>query len=264
MRFRKRTDGAIRLGKRAWAVMTAVALLVSASPGRAQESPAVPAPIVRQRATPKPAPPSTAKVRIDSTATVTLEALADSSGDWKPICQSPCDVDVPMDALYRVTGPATVTSRSFHLLPVPNGGRVVLDVDPTSKATPVGTKALRIGGAVTLGVGVALMGADALGTFLCSPGFLGSAGGAPPGGCSNSTLLWSGLAAAAVGATALILGLAMGQSTGVQQSSRRNDAPGGTSAGNDGWIRLPSWRDASPAMGALPTPASAAVFSFAF
>lgn len=103
------------------------------------------------------APGPTAVVHIHSKRKVSLETPScDSSGEWIAVCESPCDVELPLDRDYRIGGKGVRASDTFRILVRP-GGRAVLTVDAGSKdAAALGTAGL-VGGIVLtlLGLGEA-------------------------------------------------------------------------------------------------------------
>lgn len=212
--------------------VTVVTVLPPLPPAEAQPAPAPPIVIPL---TPPSAPRSPrAWVHVQGGPHLLLEAVAPGETDWKPVCRAPCDVQVPLDALYRVTASGMQMSKSVHL-EAGEGDRVVLDVDPTSEVAHAGGEALIILGGVGLIAGGVMLYADAVDAAACNvPG---------GGGCSASTaLLWAGIGSAAVGAVALIGGIKMVQPTSLEQSTSGGEPRPG-SARNDAWRRLPIWHE---------------------
>jgi hypothetical protein len=84
-------------------------------------------------ATPPPPPPaaSTTLVHVDAEVPVVLEQATYGTEDWHPVCESPCDVALPVQAGYRINGPGTRRSKPFMISPTADG-RAVLDVQRAS------------------------------------------------------------------------------------------------------------------------------------
>jgi hypothetical protein len=76
--------------------------------------------------------------------------------DWRPICVSPCSVDVPATGLYRLSGPGVRSSRTFQLTDEATSLRV--RVDPgSSTGWGWGLATTIVTGAVLLPASIALL-----------------------------------------------------------------------------------------------------------
>src|SRR5690242_13139943 len=70
---------------------------------------------------PEPMPPSRHVILETIGRNASLERNEPVQGEfgwhlvWRPICESPCSVDVPSTGLYRVSGPGVRSSRTFRL-----------------------------------------------------------------------------------------------------------------------------------------------------
>ena len=171
-------------------------------------------------ATPPPAA-SMVTVHIDGDADVILEQQVTggrwAGGDWRDVCQSPCDVSLPTNTMYRIGGPGVRTSRPFSI--EGRDGRAVLEVHAASSGARGGGLALMIVGPLAILVGslVALVGWAENSTSCVFSGGSGS------GSCSSSRgdgLVAGGLVTMAVGLGATIVGavlLATNSSSKVQQ-----------------------------------------------
>lgn len=132
---------------------------VATTPGAA--TPTAPAPatggavILPAPAAPSPgAPAGLVHVHIDTDdPDATLEM---SQNGWMPVCDAPCDKNLPIGASYRIAGSGIRESKPFTLGGSP-GDKIILRVDTASRGG-------RIGGIVLLAVGgpVALVGAVVL------------------------------------------------------------------------------------------------------
>jgi hypothetical protein len=202
-------------------------------------------------------PPSTVRVHMNGPANLALEALSPERGIWNLVCRAPCDLTLPLEPLYRVTGPSIEGSKAFHLDASP-GGYAVLDVNPTSNRAHKEGLAVAISGGVVLGAGVVsviVYAAIGLGDSLCTsldqPNSLG--GCADPNQSPPRALLIGGIVAAVVGGAVLIGGLSMAQPTKIDQTKPARDEPeDDTRRRERRWARLPSWRDPCPETLVLP------------
>jgi len=216
--------------------------------------PVVVSPNVEPPATPRPAT-ETALVHLNGRTQLTLDAVFSGETTWKPVCGAPCDAPMPLDALYRVTGPEVQPSKAFRLAALA-GERVVIDVDPTTDAAHAGGEALMIGGGIGIVGGAAILYVDLLASAACVDG--GS-------GCGPSSgVLWTGIGALAVGTAALIAGIVVIQPTSVEQSTGPRGVAFGKTAKNDGWLRAPVWRDPSAEEASLPKAMSVPLFTTSF
>lgn len=92
---------------------------------------------------------ATVIVHIESPEPVKLEAMRGRQATL--VCESPCDIAVPIDSFYRIGG-SIRASKQFKIAANP-GERVVLHVDPTSKGGFVGGVILVSLGGVSLLIG---------------------------------------------------------------------------------------------------------------
>lgn len=149
-----------------------------------------------------PPPPATmATVHIDGDGEVILEQQVAggqwAGGEWRDVCQSPCDVSLPTNLMYRIGGPGVRASRPFSIQA--HDGKAVLEVHAASSGARGGGIALVIIGPIAILVGgmVALVGAaenascDLIGGGTCS---------------SGSGLVAGGLVTLAVGIAGTIVG----------------------------------------------------------
>ncbi len=106
-----------------------------------------------------PAITGNATVHMEGNEDVVLEQLS-GGGNWRQVCGPPCDRPLPLDPLYRITGPGTRPSKPFQLQ-ADNGQRVVLDVHRASSGGFAGGIVLiSLGSAATfVGLIVMLVGA---------------------------------------------------------------------------------------------------------
>lgn len=110
-------------------------------------------------------PPGVAMVtvHIDADADVILEQQVAggrwAGGEWRDVCQAPCDMSLPTNTMYRVGGPGVRSSRPFSI--EGRDGKAVLEVHGASSGAFVGGIVLISLGplAIIVGAGVALAGA---------------------------------------------------------------------------------------------------------
>jgi hypothetical protein len=189
---------------------------------------------------------------------VVLEAVAPNETNWKPVCRGPCDLELSTESLYRVTAPDMETSKPFSLASGP-GGRVSLDLHPTSKGSHDLGWGLLIGGGVGLTASFFVFYADAIASVASESCFNNNSCGAPP------ALTWTGVGLAVAGAASLILGIVELQPTTVSQvPSWGPPSRQGAGLRDDRWRRTALWREASPADAAIPKATSIPIFSTTF
>jgi hypothetical protein len=174
--------------------------------------PVQPPPVVLAPA-PQPAPPPPvivpavpavrgAVVHVTADRAVMLQLLSSNDTRWRDVCLSPCDLEVPLDAVYRVIAPGIMPSRELELEASPSD-RVTLDVNVRSLAQHRTAERLTIAGYV--------LGAAGLGLEIAALAIDSSSGAEP-------VLLWSGAGAAVAAISLTITSYVLGQPTGVSQS----------------------------------------------
>jgi hypothetical protein len=141
---------------------------------------------------PKPAarPPSDAmpEVHIKGSQQLVLEQLDERA--WREVCRAPCDLRLPSDRRYRISGLRVRTSRPFTL--APTDGRAVLDVEAASEGASSGGVGLIVVGSILVPIGllVALGGsttASYAGVVMSLTGLVGIiAGGVMLGGAAHT------------------------------------------------------------------------------
>jgi hypothetical protein len=101
-------------------------------------------------------------VHIESTRPVqVLYSNSKTAFDWDPVCESPCDAQLPIEGSYKIRGSGMVTSSEFRLSAQP-GQRVVLHVSPGAKSGIVWGSVLAGVGVLSTLIGlVVISGADA-------------------------------------------------------------------------------------------------------
>jgi hypothetical protein len=164
-----------------------------------------------------------------------LELLTPEETRWQRICESPCDGEVPLDGMYRVSGHGLAPSRILELEANP-GDRVVVDVTPrTFDEHRTGDRLIitsYIAGAVGLGLEIGALSID-------------------PSSPAQPALLWTGVGAAALAIGCTIGGYVLLQPTGLSQSEV---TPG----------RVAVWRDVDPLGRGMPRPTNVPLFTTTF
>jgi hypothetical protein len=172
-------------------------------------------------------------VHVQTDRPVVLEALMPEETRWVRLCVAPCDIEVPLDAEYRVTGPGMQPSRPVDLEAAPRD-RAVLDISVRTNDQHRTGDRLYVASWVMAGVGLAL-GAGALAV--------------DPSSEAQPVLMWSGIGAEAAMVAMAITSHVLSQPTGISQSVSPAD-PRGAAPGGGSWARLPTWHD-SAALGVL-------------
>ena len=119
-------------------------------------------------------PPAVAMVtvHIDADGDAILEQQVTggrwAGGEWRDVCQAPCDISLPSNTMYRVGGPGVRTSRPFSI--EGQNGKAVLEVHTASSGAFAGGIVLISLGPLAIIVGslVALVGAAENTTFCYS------------------------------------------------------------------------------------------------
>lgn len=239
--------------KRSFSLLVAGVALLRSAPAYAEEPPPEPVAPVAPSAPPAytplpfspllPPPPRAPRrsvwVHVESHHPVVLELLTPEETRWQRICEAPCDGEVPLDGVYRVSGHGLAPSRLLELEANP-GDRVVVDVNArTYEQHRTGDHLILtsyIAGAVGLGLEIGALSVDA-----SSP--------------AQPALVWSGVGAAALAIACTISGYILLQPTGLSQSSVTAGAP---------VSRLPVWREVDPASRGAARVTNVPLFSTTF
>jgi hypothetical protein len=195
----------------------------------------------------------TAWVHLTSDRPVTLERRSEDPGYWSPVCSLPCDTNVPLRAVYRITGRGTRASAPFQLEARP-GERIVIDVKRAAVAGLAGGIVLVSTGPLVGLLGVALL---AVTSSAQTSGALSATNSQNQGGVVGLGVVLSvgGLAMTVGG----ILMIANNAHTHVSQEPTPQAAP----PPNDAWLRTPSWRE-DRTVGALPRATEVPLFHTTF
>jgi hypothetical protein len=240
--------GTMRLSPALLAVVAAATLGLP-TPARAQE---FPAPTLQGAPSPFAPPPMvmmrpTVMVHVKADQPVMLEALGPQDTRWTRVCVAPCDMEVPLDSVYRVTGPGMVPSRTVELEAAPRD-RVTLDVGVRTTGDHRTGEGLYVASWVAAGVGLAL-GAGALAM--------------DPSSTAEPILLWSGIGVEGAMVAMAITSYVLLQPSGLSQSVTRPE-PGRVGGGPDTLTRLPIWREANTSSLSAPRVTTVPIFSTSF
>jgi hypothetical protein len=206
-------------------------------------------------------------VHIDSQRKVSLDRR--NPGDdqpWVTACESPCDLQLPLNNDYRIVGEGIWASNEFELEGNP-GQRIILKVNPA-------TRFARTAGFVVAGAGLlaAVVGLYVVAIAACGNRNVDSNGSQIcDTSSSGATVGWvvvgAGLVTAAVGGVLILMNLRTGQSQELQSPVRaglsRPDLAKATD-GVDGPKRLPIFHEPTAADRAMPLPTSIPLFSGTF
>ncbi len=118
-------------------------------------APPAPTPIAATPVPEKVVPKVT--VHIHATSTVDLQLSDEQTLQWRTVCSTPCDVELPIGRLYRINGSGVRQTRPFALRGTP-GGKQFLDVEAASSAgyaagmvmTSLGSPVVLVGGIVVV------------------------------------------------------------------------------------------------------------------
>lgn len=179
-------------------------------------------------------------VHIEGSDEARLQQDTTGNGDWRQVCSAPCDIQLPNDKDYRITGGGMKASRVFNLAGH-RGDHETVTVSPGSKGWFVmGIVLLPLGG-VTMFFGLIF-------------GLIGSVAEAA-GDQGASGLASGGWTAFAIGTAALVGGIVLVVSnakTGVSQDVAT--AQTGLLLRSEAWnsVPRPTWKEASPLDKAMP------------
>lgn len=189
--------------------------------------------------TPGAAPPAphgpvpSATVHIESDSPVSIERREGRA--WVYACSAPCDSELPLAPLYRISGTEVRSSSAFHLNARP-GDHVVLDVNTASKGSFTG-------GIVLTGVGGGAMLVGAMVLYVVAVFDVAdrASGVSTPSSDGNTnTVGWVMVGAGAAALTVGVILLAGNVHSKVDQSQQNQTPP---KPRGDAWLRTPSWHD---------------------
>ena len=193
------------------------------------------------------APATHVHVQVDPKLRIVLETHASDSAEWTAACEAPCDVKLPLERDYRVSGYGIRTSGTIHIGPTAEDS-VILVVRPVSKK-------VNDAGLVLVGIGfVTFVVGDAMSDVFLAFEAARLADHQPPPAFA-ADLIVPGIVIAAAGAATFLTGGAMYLTTrwptGLYQSTTPS-AP------------APRWYDVSAGGPPLPSVLSMPAFSGRF
>jgi hypothetical protein len=196
-------------------------------------------------------------VRLDGSDDARLEQDTTGSGDWRIVCQAPCDRQLSNAKDYRITGGGMKNSAVFNLRGQ-QGDHETVTVSSASKAWfVVGIVLVPVGGLVTLvGLMVGLVGS-----------LVSTAATSPSDRVSGDNMAHAGWITAGIGVAALVGGIVLIVSNA--RTSAAQDvasAQTGLLLQSDAWKRMPmpTWKDASSTEKSLPSIVSVPVLNGRF
>jgi len=225
--------------------------------------PPPPAPGAAAPATPPVAAPMVgprALVRITSKKNVILYRRPAGSTSWVQACTSPCNQELPIGDMYRVTGNGVAASKEFRLEASP-GSTVDIAVDPQSTGGMVLGGFLAGGGALVGYVGMLVALVAATDANRCYD-FSTTTSGCQSRKEDAEDARNGGLIAMGIGAAATVGGILIFLSnakTDISQTAGRGESSGAASQHGplDAFVRKPTWRNVSSAERAAAAPPAA-------
>ena len=122
----------------------ATATLASAAPAAADEDGPLPRPIVISASSPR------SRVHLEADRPARLEGLDPVTFQWSPVCDAPCDRELPLELQYRIAGKYIRPSQAIQLAVKP-GQAVALHAN-TASTSPLATgQTMVVAGAITGG-----------------------------------------------------------------------------------------------------------------
>jgi hypothetical protein len=180
-----------------------------------------------------------AHVHISTPKTVQLFRRPAGTTSWTNACASPCDLDLPLNDDYRVTGSGVAQSKEFHLQGAP-GEHLEIVVDPTSASGMVAGGLLAGSGAFAMYVGflTTLVGI-AQTSQNCSSYYYGSSQQCQSEHDNGPAVRNVGIGILAVGAAAAVVGLVVVVNSAGTDVTQHGAAARAT---KDAFLREPVWR----------------------
>ncbi|MEO6576022.1 MAG: hypothetical protein ABIP89_19365, partial [Polyangiaceae bacterium] len=181
-----------------------------------------------------------ARVHISSPKTVQLFRRPAGTTGWTNACASPCDIDLPLNDDYRVTGSGVAQSKEFRLQGAP-GERLEIVVDPTSASGMVagGLLAGTGGFAMYIGFLTTLVGIAQTNQNCSSYYYYGSSSQCLSEHSHGPAVRNVGLGILAVGAAAAVVGLVVVVNAAGTEVSQHGAA---AHPAKDAFLREPVWR----------------------
>jgi hypothetical protein len=193
-------------------------------------------------------PAPTVLVHIDGAEDVQLEQDATHEDHWAAVCSAPCDMRLPVDAEYRISGPGIKTSGTFEL-EYQNGKNETVTVSGASKPWfVIGIVSTAAGGASMLVGALVGLAASLASTVDTNNGDTAAAQ-------HEDGVSAAGWTVAGIGALALVAGIILivtNAKTRTTQELARVTNPERSAAG---WQKVPVWKDAPTEAGWLAVPA---------
>jgi hypothetical protein len=196
-------------------------------------------------------------VHLEAESGVVLESALPRGRQWTTVCAAPCDVPLPLDRDYRVSGEGIRNSRVFRLEANP-GQRVIISVSPTSKGAFAGGIALTSVGAggIVVGLVMVLVGLvnNCVTSVTCEQNQ------------SNAPLEEAGASVALIGLGAMVAGIVL-FATNIHSRATPTLAelmPAPVARPETAWLKAPVWHDSPRESSIAPATVPYPVFSRSF
>jgi hypothetical protein len=207
----------------------------------------------------------TVLVHIETSRPITLDRRNPGEDQpWVTACESPCDVQLPLNNDYRIVGDGIWASSEFELDGQP-GQRVVVKVAPATRASRTAGIVVAGAGLLAIIIGVYVVAIAAAAS--CASSNINSVCQDNSGGTTLGVILMlGGLVTMAVGGIIILANWRTGESQEVQSPSkaaRLFNVPGVPNT-DDAYKRLPTFRDPSPTDKLAPIAPTFPLFSGTF
>ncbi len=222
-------------------------------------------PVQRLPNTTAPIVGPTVLLHIESSRPVTLDRRNPGEDQpWVTACESPCDVQLPLNNDYRIVGEGIWASSEFELEGQP-GQRVVVKVAPATRFARTAGIIVASAGLLAIIIGayvVALATSASCASSNINRVCQDNSGGTTVG----VVLMLGGLVTMAVGGIVVIANWRTGESQEVQSPVGKAAWLTGPPrvAGNDAWKRVPSFRELGAMDKLAPLPTTLPLFSGSF
>jgi hypothetical protein len=211
---------------------------------------------------PPPGSGGVAFVHLEAEQGAVLESATNPrSRQWTAVCSAPCDLVLPLDREYRVSGEDMRNSRTFQLGAAP-GQHVFITVSPASKgafAAGIGLTSVG-GGGIIVGLSMLLVGL-VLDVSNCADGI--DCNSQPR---SEATLLDAGAIVSVIGLGVMIGGIVLFATNFKSHASTTVSQllPGPAPRPDTAWLKAPLWHDGSRESAGMPRPVGFPILSQSF
>ncbi len=223
------------------------------------------APIQKMPNSTAPMSGPTVLVHIETSRPITLDRRNPGEDQpWVTACESPCDVQLPLNNDYRIVGDGIWASSEFELDGQP-GQRVVVKVAPATRISRTAGIVVAGAGLLAIIIGVYIVAIAAAAS--CTNSNINSVCKDNSGGTTvGVVLMLGGLVTMAVGGIIILANWRTGESQEVQspaKAARLFDVPGVANSDN-AFKRLPNFREPSATDKLAPVTPIFPIFSRSF